>query len=272
MERKKIADRVKKIMEIFKLNKRSLSKKIRVSHSLVTNIINSKIEISRYILLLFKETFNINPEWLLEGKDPMYLPANLDAFSKGTGDLVRSFEKLPEKYQEEVKYLVQELEIRHKREMKKREREREKIRNFLDRKEYSETVQVAFIGEVVRDDQSVVEYQEKKTIEIPKDAINDKAKESFLIIKSIGDAMERCDVGENFFMVFEKKSFALDGEIVLFELNGRDKMIAEIRINPSNQIIELTPCNPKYEIIKINSKKDSIRILGVLSCVMDMFQ
>ena len=144
---KEILLRLKQFAKEKNLNQAKISKNLRLTGSALSTIFTGKSKLTPQFAMLLELKYNINPEWLLEGKEPMYLPANLNAFPKRTGDLVRSFEKLPEKYQEEVKYLVQELEMRHKREMKKREREREKVRRMLDDKEDDEVVEISLIGE-----------------------------------------------------------------------------------------------------------------------------
>ncbi|MDR1610173.1 MAG: helix-turn-helix domain-containing protein [Candidatus Symbiothrix sp.] len=65
--------RIKEIMEKKGLNSASFADKIKVSRGTITHILSSRNEITLKVALKILATFpDINSEWLLFGKDPMY--------------------------------------------------------------------------------------------------------------------------------------------------------------------------------------------------------
>ncbi|MDR2691240.1 MAG: helix-turn-helix domain-containing protein [Dysgonamonadaceae bacterium] len=65
--------RIRKIMEEKGLNSASFADKIDVSRGTITHILNGRNEITLNVVLKILRAFpDINSEWLLFGKDPMY--------------------------------------------------------------------------------------------------------------------------------------------------------------------------------------------------------
>lgn len=66
--------RIRKIMEEKKLNSALFADKIKVSRGTITHILSGRNEITLKVVLKILEAFpDINPEWLLLDKSPMYL-------------------------------------------------------------------------------------------------------------------------------------------------------------------------------------------------------
>ncbi|MDR1631621.1 MAG: helix-turn-helix domain-containing protein [Dysgonamonadaceae bacterium] len=65
--------RIRKIMEEKGLNSASFADKIKVSRGTITHVLNGRNETTLKVVLKVLEAFpDINSEWLLFGKDPMY--------------------------------------------------------------------------------------------------------------------------------------------------------------------------------------------------------
>ena len=65
--------RIRKIMEEKGLNSASFADKIKVSRGTITHVLSGRNEITLKVVLKILEAFSdINSEWLLFGKDPMY--------------------------------------------------------------------------------------------------------------------------------------------------------------------------------------------------------
>ncbi|WP_457634726.1 XRE family transcriptional regulator [Persephonella sp.] len=70
-----IGSRIKKLIEVLGLSQRKFAKELNISHATISEYIAGNIKPSPKVLRTIEEKFNVNPEWLREGKGEMFLPA-----------------------------------------------------------------------------------------------------------------------------------------------------------------------------------------------------
>jgi len=69
-----IGERIKKLIEALGLSQRKFAKELGISHATISEYISGNIKPSSKVLKAIEEKFNVNPEWLREGKGEMFLP------------------------------------------------------------------------------------------------------------------------------------------------------------------------------------------------------
>ncbi len=75
VESNSIGNRIKKLIETLGYSQRKFAKELNISHATISEYISGNIKPSQKVLKAIEEKFNVNPEWLREGKGEMFLPA-----------------------------------------------------------------------------------------------------------------------------------------------------------------------------------------------------
>ena len=206
-----------------------------------------------------KKLSTSSPEWLLEGKEPMYLPPNLNAFPKDTADLVKRFEKLPEKYKEKLMLSAQELEIKHKQELEKeRQLEKQKQRE-VDELPHKKTVPVPVLGEVSAGTPIYAEENASEYIDYDEKVVTNKT--DFFFLKVRGDSMIECRIFDGDYILVQRNIYHNNGSIVIARVED-DAVVKKIRFLKESNEVELIPCNPDYKTLVYPAEK--VDVLGVV--------
>ena len=245
-----------------KRNKNTLAKELSISLSLVYKISDGSMELSDLFLLKLKDRYNLNPEWLLEGKEPMYLPPNLNAFPKDTADLVKRFEKLPEKYKNKIIYLVTREEEKHQEELAELERqkqlEKQKQRE-VDELPHKKTVPVPVLGEVSAGTPIYAEENASEYIDYDERVVTNKT--DFFFLKVRGDSMIECGIFNKDYILVQRNIYHNNGSIVIARVED-EAVVKKIRFLKESNEVELIPCNPDYKTLVYPAEK--VDVLGVV--------
>ena len=89
-----------------KIKKKDLAEKLGVGQSTLCSI-DKKRAAPKKLALSLQALYNLNPEWLLEGKEPMYLPPSMEDMPPKLKYLVGVFNMLPGDYQKTIKVFLE---------------------------------------------------------------------------------------------------------------------------------------------------------------------
>ena len=260
MERLKFFLKEKKIRQI------DMSKVLKLTSGGVSNIMSGKSNVTQQLAFSLQAVYNLNPEWLLEGKEPMYLPPNLNAFPKDIADLVKRFEKLPEKYKEKLMLSAQELEIKHKKELEALKKHQEELKELEKQKQREvdelppeETVPVPVLGEVSAGTPIYAEENASEYVRYDKRVVTNKT--DFFFLKVRGDSMIECGIFNKDYILVQRNIYHNNGSIVIARVED-DTVVKKIRFLRESNEIELIPCNPDYKTLVYPAEK--VDVLGVV--------
>ena len=176
------------------------------------------------------------------------------------GNFLELFESLPEKYRAEVIYLVEEVRIKYEKEIEEERREKEKLKKKIHEMEDKKGVDIPIIG-VVRHSSQILEEIEEKMAEIPTSFLK-RDSSFYFLIKVEGQALIECEIAENSLILVQKTSFASQGDVVVAEIEKVGKMVFKWRKNPKTKVIDIIPCDPNFEVMKVDESK--LSIIGVV--------
>ena len=255
-------DRLKRAFKELKVRQSDVTKKLKISQSGLSTILTVRTDkISYSFLLSLKAEYALNPEWILEGKELMYLPPNLNAFPKDTADLVKKFEKLPEKYKNKIIYLVTREEEKHQEELAELERQKqlEKQKQEAEGLPHKKTVPVPVLGEVSAGTPIYAEENTSEYIDYDERVVTNKA--DFFFLKVRGDSMIECRIFDGDYILVQRNIYHNNGSIVIARVED-DAVVKKIRFLKESNEVELIPCNPDYKTLVYPAEK--VDVMGVV--------
>jgi transcriptional regulator with XRE-family HTH domain len=119
MEKEHIGKRLEALIEALEMKGGDFARKAEISQSLISNIIAGKNGPSKATVNLICRTYNVNKEWLLEGKGEMLILSDgrLEKLSSDERELLEVYDKLLPETQKEVRdYVEEKLELQELRE------------------------------------------------------------------------------------------------------------------------------------------------------------
>ncbi len=230
-------DRFFFLLEKEKLNIHSLSKIINLASSNIHNLVYKSNKASKMLLLLLEKHFNINPRWLSEGISEMYLAPDLSFFPPKTTKLVKKFEKLPERYQNEILDIVEQKQLEHLEDLK----EERKL-------SFEKTTPVPIVGILPAGGNRVLEGMNLGEIEVPNFIIKYDIS-LYFALKIEGNSMIDCEISSGSVVLFLKTPMVNNNDIVFVDLQDEGKTLKKWRHLQKEKIIELVPCQPDFKTL-----------------------
>ena len=262
--------RLKFFLEDKKFKQNNIVTGLKMTSGGISTIFSGKSKITYQFALSLQAKYNLNPEWLLEGKEPMYLPPNLDAFDKKTTYLIKTFQELPQKHQKAIIQTTKEEKEKHEeflREQEEYERKhKEAVKLMMDNKIYPKyMVKIPIVGTVragvpTFSEENIEGYEYYADV----DGMVKKYPERFFYLRVEGDSMNECRMWDGDIIMVEKNVQARNGDIVVVRIAGlEDEMtVKKIRFLPKTQEVELIPCNDDYKTLTY--KGEDVVIEGVV--------
>ena len=183
----------------------------------------------------------------------MYLPPNLNAFPKDTADLVKKFEKLPEKYRKNVLLSAEENEKKHAKELEVLKKHQEELKELEKQKQEEakelppkKTVPVPVLGEVSAGTPIYAEENTSEYVDYDERVVTNKT--DFFFLKVRGDSMIECGIFNKDYILVQRNIYHNNGNIVIARVED-EAVVKKIRFLRETKKVELIPCNPDYETL-----------------------
>ncbi len=218
----------------------------RMTSGGISTIFSGKSKVTYQFALSLQAIYHLNPEWVLHGTKPMYLPPDLNFLPDKTAQLIKTFEKLPDERKSRIIHSAAKEEEAHQKEL---------LQKAAEELEPESKTKIPLVGEVSAGVPVYAEENIQGYLEYSEKVVGDG--KDFFFLKVRGDSMIECGIFNGDHLLVRKNVHFNNGEIVIARIED-EAVVKKIRLVHETEEIELIPCNSNYKTLTYRANEVAI--------------
>ncbi len=248
------------------INKSTLAKSLKMAHASISLICSGKNNITDSFCFSLQAIYNLSPDWLLHGTEPMYLPHE----NRYTDDRQKAINEAYEYVSEQRKEIIHdtaikqhsEEKIHQKKQLEYERKHREDVKRMIEEKVVpAEMIQIPIAGYVQAGIPTWTEEVHEGSLTWDKSRISSPENAFWLRIQ--GTSMIDCGMYPDDAILCDSGVIPRRGDAVIAKIN-EEMTVKKYRryLSEGMAMIELIPCNEEFKTISYPEKE--VQIVAVV--------